>query len=67
MKVNGADEVLLVAVASGRCLHPLDLPVQCFAAGVGDPVPAVVQNRKRKEGQARLSLNAKSLAQNKLP
>src|ERR1017187_5026754 len=38
VEVDGVDEVLFVAEATGRVLHPLDLGVDGFARGVGDAV-----------------------------
>src|SRR5579862_9603366 len=41
VKVDGMNEILLVAESSRRVLHPLDFGVDRFATGVGDPVPQV--------------------------
>src|SRR5438045_9671081 len=38
MEVDRVDEVLFVAEAAGRVLHPLELGVDGFAGGVGDTV-----------------------------
>src|SRR5207245_10620896 len=38
VEVDRMDEVLLVAEAAGRVLHPLDLGVDGFASRVGDAV-----------------------------
>src|SRR5450759_4504946 len=38
VEVDRVDEVLFVAEAAGRVLHPLDLGVDGFAGRVGDPV-----------------------------
>src|ERR1017187_10474757 len=38
VEVDGVDEVLFVAEATGRVLHPLDLGVDGFARGFGDAV-----------------------------
>src|SRR5712691_9974893 len=44
MEVDRVDEVLFVAEAAGRVLHPLDLGVDGFASGVGDAVLEVGDN-----------------------
>src|SRR6266571_7617658 len=38
VEVNRVNEVLFVAEAASRVLHPLDLGVEGFAGGVGDAV-----------------------------
>src|SRR5437016_7610085 len=38
VEVDRVDEVMFVAEAAGRVLHPLDLGVDGFAGGVGDTV-----------------------------
>src|SRR5579864_7292480 len=45
VEVNRVDEVLFVAEAAGRVLHPLDLGVDGFAGGVGDAVLEVGDDR----------------------
>lgn len=59
MEVDGGHEVVVVAEASSRVLHPLDLRVDRFAGGVGHPVPEVGQDLRvvLLEGSAPLSPN----------
>ena len=38
MEVNGSLEVVEIAEAASRVLHPLDLRVDAFAGGIGDSV-----------------------------
>ena len=41
MEVDGVDEVLLVAEAARRVLHPPDLGVYRLAGRMGDPMPQI--------------------------